>query len=108
MSKSAWSLKRAKANLTEVIRLAGVEGPQTILRGGTPIATINAIQVQQVKGTTADFIAALQSCPHPDFFDEIDRIREEDRKFAERIADLAAKDDEEKRLRARNAGGVCP
>ena len=60
------------------------------------------------KQTGADLIAVLQACPYPEIFDEIDRIRDEGRKFIDQMNELLAKDDEEKRSRAQRPSEVCP
>ena len=107
-----WSLQEAKAKFSEVVRRAQSEGSQTVTCRGEPIASITALvappREQEDKRTGADLVAALQACPYPEFFDELDRIREEERKFVDRVNELLAKDDEEKRSRAQRASEVCP
>ena len=109
---SVWSLQEAKAKFSELIRRAQTEGPQTLTCRGEPVATITALiaapKKEEDKRTGADLVAAIQACPHPEFFDELDRIREEDRCFVDHVNELRAKDDEAKQLRAQRANEVCP
>jgi prevent-host-death family protein len=42
-----WSLQDAKARLSEVIRLAQTEGPQTVTVHGEPVVTISKVDVEQ-------------------------------------------------------------
>ena len=106
-----WSLQEAKAKFSEVVRRAQTEGPQTVTRWGEPFAAITALAAspkEDDKRTGADLVAAFQACPCPEIFDEIDRLRDEERQFAARVSELLAKDDEEKKLSAQRANEVCP
>jgi hypothetical protein len=43
--------------------------------------------------TGEDLIKAMQACPHPEIFDEIERLRQRERAFYDHLNDLLAKDD---------------
>lgn len=106
--KSDWALRTDRPSLRRLIRHARNYGPQTLTMHGRPVATITAIAPvsQELDGKTgADFIAVMQACPYPEFFDEIERVREERRQFYDRINDLLAKDDNEKRLTLEHENG---
>ena len=67
---ATWDLRRAKAELSEVIRRAGSEGPQHItVRGHERAVVLSAEDYQTLAGTRtgAALTAALQACPHPEF-----------------------------------------
>jgi prevent-host-death family protein len=76
-----WPLQEAKAKFSEVVRRAQAEGPQTVTVHGAPAVIITAVPhpVIDLAGKTgADLIKALQTCPYPEFFDELEerRVRE--------------------------------
>ncbi|HUR43904.1 MAG TPA: type II toxin-antitoxin system prevent-host-death family antitoxin [Aestuariivirga sp.] len=101
-----WSLDEASAKFSEMVRRAQTKGPQTVIYRGVPFARVTALNPppkEDDKRTGADLIAAVQACPYPEFFDEIDRVREEERALVRRAKELLAKDDEEKRSRAQRA-----
>ncbi len=61
-----WSLQDAKAQLSEVIRLAQSEGPQLVTVRGQPAVTISKIEVppKKLSGRTgADLWKALSEGP---------------------------------------------
>ncbi len=62
-----WSLQDAKARLSEVIRLAQTEGPQTVTVHGEPAVTISKVANEdnpKLSGLTgADFLRAMQAGP---------------------------------------------
>ncbi len=78
-----WPLQEAKAKFSEVVRRAQTEGPQTVTVHGEPAVVITAAQpAKQLiagkfvpTGTGLDLIRAMQACPYPEVFDEIDRLR---------------------------------
>ena len=97
-----WSLHEAKAKFAEIIGKAQTEGPQTVTRRGKAVAVITALVVPPKvddKRTGADLMAALLTCPYPDFFDEIDRVRADERKFFNHLTELLAKDEQQKKSR---------
>jgi len=53
--------------------------------------------------TGADLISVMQACPYPEIFDEIERFRQRERAFYDRLYDLLAKDDAEKQSKAERA-----
>jgi prevent-host-death family protein len=78
-----WPLQEAKAKFSELVRLAQSEGPQTVSVHGEPTVVITAI-VPEAKliagkykptGTGLDLIRAMQACPYPEVFDELDQLR---------------------------------
>jgi prevent-host-death family protein len=74
-----WSLQEAKAKFSEVVRRAQTEGPQVVTVHGKEAVTIAKVDKPSLDlaGMTGlDFFRALQSCPFPEVFDEIERIRE--------------------------------
>ncbi len=65
-----WSLQDAKAKLSEVVRLAQTEGPQTITLHGEPAVEVTAIPspvVDFTGKTGADLVRALSAGPPIDF-----------------------------------------
>jgi prevent-host-death family protein len=73
-----WSLQEAKAKFSEVVRLAQTEGPQTVTVHGKEVVTITKTKARPAEvpnQTGLDLLRALQSCPYPEVFDEIDRLR---------------------------------
>lgn len=61
-----WSLQDAKAQLSEVIRLAQSEGPQLVTVRGQPAVTIQRFEPvsKKLSGLTgADFFVAMQNGP---------------------------------------------
>jgi antitoxin (DNA-binding transcriptional repressor) of toxin-antitoxin stability system len=62
-----WSLQDAKARLSEVIKLAQIEGPQIVTVHGAPAVTISKIVADEkpkLSGLTgADFLKAMQAGP---------------------------------------------
>ena len=105
-----WPLQEAKAKFVKIIGKAQTEGPQTVTRRGKAVAVITALMVPpnvDDKRRGADLVEALQACPYPDFFDEIDRVRAEERGFYNHVTELLAKDEQQKQSRAR-ASQVSP
>jgi prevent-host-death family protein len=69
-SIATWDLRRAKAQLSEVIRRADTDGPQHItVHGHERAVVLSAQEYQAIAGsrTGAALTAALQACPYPDF-----------------------------------------
>jgi prevent-host-death family protein len=68
-----WSLQDAKARLSQVIRLAQSEGPQTVTVHGEPAVTISKVEAEQkpkpkLSGLTgADMLKAWRKGPLFDF-----------------------------------------
>ena len=66
-----WSLQKAKARFSEVVRRAGSEGPQHVtVHGREAVVVVSASEFRRMNSsgkTGADLIAAMQACPHPDF-----------------------------------------
>lgn len=62
MSTRTWNVTEARAKLSDVIRRAQSEGPQTIMRNGRKIAVVVAAEQRQRKskrqGNLAEFLAA--------------------------------------------------
>lgn len=58
--------------------------------------------------TGADLISAMQACPYPEIFDEIERFRQRERAFNDHLNGLLAKDDAERRSKAERASEVSP
>jgi hypothetical protein len=107
-----WPLRKAKAELDQLFRRARLDGPQTVRIRGTAAVTITATWLPRLskrKLTGADLFEALRSCPFgEELSDAIDQIEQEQRWWHERLSELIAKDDLEKRSRAERAREVCP
>jgi prevent-host-death family protein len=62
-----WSLQDAKARLSEVIKRAQTEGPQTVTVHGAPAVTISKVATEEkpkLSGLTgADMLKAMQAGP---------------------------------------------
>lgn len=58
--------------------------------------------------TGEDLIKVMQACPHPEIFDEIERLRQREQAFIDRLNDLLAKDDTEKQSKTKCVSEVCP
>ena len=68
--KRVWSLQEAKAKFSEVVRRAQTEGPQVVTVHGQPAVMVVPVEkavAQADTRTGKDLIAAMQSCPYPDF-----------------------------------------
>lgn len=62
-----WQLQEAKARLSEVVRRAGSEGPQTITQRGKEAAVIvSADEYRRLTGKKRSFVEALMSGPKLD------------------------------------------
>jgi prevent-host-death family protein len=67
--KNRWQLQEAKARLSEVVRLACTDGPQTItLRGEDAVVVVSAAEYAASKGTGRSLYEILRNSP----------VREED------------------------------
>lgn len=67
---ATWDLRRAKAQLSELIRRADSEGPQHITVHGHDRAVVLSAAAYRALAETrtgAELTAALQACPYPDF-----------------------------------------
>lgn len=61
-SKGVWQIQEAKARLTEVVRLAEREGPQTITRHGEPVAVlVSEAEYERLRGKPRESLVALFS-----------------------------------------------
>lgn len=71
-----WSVANAKAHLSELLEVAGRDGPQTINKRGRPVAVIVSFEEwerkKKRKGSLADFLA---TAPVGDEDLEIERVR---------------------------------
>jgi prevent-host-death family protein len=78
-----WPLQEAKAKFSELVRLAQSEGPQTVTVHGEPAVVITAVKAEpkliagkyQPTGTGLDLVRAMQACPFPELFDDLERLR---------------------------------
>jgi antitoxin Phd len=59
-----WQLQEAKARLSEVIRQASIEGPQTITMRGEPTAVvISKNEYEQLKHLRGSFVDFMRKSP---------------------------------------------
>lgn len=59
-----WQLQEAKARLSEVIKQASQEGPQTItLRGEPAVVVISKDEYERLKGPRESFVAFMRKSP---------------------------------------------
>lgn len=73
-----WPLQEAKAKFSKVVRLAQTEGPQVVTVHGKEAVKITAVEKPAFDAdqlTGLDLIKALQSCPFPEFLDDIEKHR---------------------------------
>jgi prevent-host-death family protein len=69
-----WSLQEAKAKLSEVVKRAQTEGPQTLtVHGKAAVLITNQAAPKPAAPSVDDIVAAFQACPAKDF--EIPRVR---------------------------------
>ncbi len=62
-----WSLQEAKARLSELVRLAQIEGPQKITLHGKHAVTVYPAAMEESTGreiTGQALIDAMQACPY--------------------------------------------
>jgi prevent-host-death family protein len=71
-----WSLQDAKARLSEVVRLAGEQGPQEItLRGDPAVVVVSITDYRRLIQPKPSFVDLIRSSPLPDV--ELDLRREQ-------------------------------
>lgn len=69
-----WSLQDAKARLSEVVKRAMTEGPQTVtVHGKVAVLITNQTALRAAAPSVDEIVTAFQSCPANDF--EIPRMR---------------------------------
>jgi prevent-host-death family protein len=58
---NVWSLQEAKARLSQLVRLAQTEGPQTVTLHGKPVVTVRKVDAEGViqPGMTGDDLLRL-------------------------------------------------
>lgn len=80
MTTKAWQIQQAKQRLSEVIRLAGSEGPQMITNRGEPIVWIISdqeyVELMRHQESIVDF---FQRSPHRDIELKIERRKDKPR-----------------------------
>jgi antitoxin Phd len=80
-----WQLQEAKARLSEVVRRAGTDGPQTITyRGKDSVVVVAAGEYERLVGRKKSFVDFLLSIPKLDE-DALRAINRRDRRPARRV-----------------------
>jgi len=75
---NTWTLQRAKARLSDVLRRARSDGPQHVTIHGKEAAVIlseDAYRRLAGNQTGAALLAAFQACPHPEVDFNLESVR---------------------------------
>ncbi len=81
--KDHWQLQEAKARLSQLVRQACAEGPQTItLRGEEAVVVVSAAEYARMAGRQPTLLEALLKSPiRPQDVHLFDRLPEQDREI---------------------------